>query len=421
MRDIGSCDSAIDLRRVYSGLRAASSASHAGSFAGGGATAADPDADAVAEGTDDALGAYDALAAVGCVGVGALSPHAAAAIVAKPKAKRRFMAKGFSHAPACRTSAPVLIGRPMKKGLLALFFASAEIAAAVMGGCGDNGVSGGDAGPDTTQADVKPTVDAAKDAPFDAAKTDAPPFQWPDCTSQPQGVPSKTIPDLWSDDPTTPTQVWLPGVYVTAISKGACTAGTACEFIVQQDLTYASLEAGAQHAIRAWITSSTAKYFTSLAVGDQVNALAWAFRESEGGQNELILHVDQVEPGCALKIGSGTPTPITGVALSDVDSLAAYEQIYGPLLMQIANVTGTPKQPDQTFGLGDTFYDGGANDGQIVSLSPYYMDGGAFVGLEAGVKTKFASVSGVFNEYFNPDASAVKYLELGPRASTDYP
>jgi hypothetical protein len=308
----------------------------------------------------------------------------------------------------------------MKKGLLALVVALVEVSGALAGGCGENGSTGGDSGPDATQKPDVATVDAAKDAPVDAAKTDAPGFTWPDCTSQPQNVPTKTIADLWTDDPTTPTQVWLPGVYVTAVSKGACTAGVACEFILQQDLTYASLEAGAQHAIRAWISSATSKYFTSLAVGDQVDALAWAFRESEAGQNELILHVDAVDPGCALKVGSGTPTPITGVALSDIDSYAAYEQIYGPLLMQVANVTGTPKQPSQTFGLGDTFYDGGASDGQIVSLSPYYMDGGVFVGLEAGVKTKFSAVSGVFNEYFNPDASAVKYLELGARDPSDY-
>jgi hypothetical protein len=149
--------------------------------------------------------------------------------------------------------------------------------------------------------------------------------------------------------------------------------------------------------------------------------MAWAFRETEAGQNELILHVDDVAPGCALKIGSGTPAPITGVQLGDIGSISAYEDIYGPLLVQVANVTGTPKQPNQTFGLGNTFFDGGVSDAAIISLSPYYMDGGDFVGLEAGVKTKFSSVSGVFNEYFNPDASAVKYLEIGARTQADYP
>ncbi len=304
-----------------------------------------------------------------------------------------------------------------------LFLAAAQ-AAAVASACGDSGNPGvpDSSGLDATQQpDVAQTVDAAKDAPFDAPKTDAPGFTWPDCTSQPNGVPTKAITDLWSMNPSVPVQVWLPGVYVTAISKGACTAGVACEFNLQQDLTYGSLEAGAQHAIRAWISSSTSKYFTSLAVGDQVNAMAWAFRETEAGQNELILHVDTVEPGCALKIGSGTPTPITGVQLTDIGSLDAYEQIYGPLLLEVANVTGTPKQPDQTFGLGNTFFDGGVTDAQIISLSPYYMPNGAFVGLEAGVKTKFTSVSGVFNEYFNPDASATKYLEIGARTSADYP
>jgi len=285
---------------------------------------------------------------------------------------------------------------------------------------------------DNVESDAGTTPDAQKPdsttPPFDAADTDVAVdghgddhFLWPDCTSQPNGVPTKAITDLWSANPSVPVQVWLPGVYVTAISKGACVAGVACEFILQQDLTYASLEAGAQHAIRAWISSTTSKYFTSLAVGDQVNAMAWAFREAEGGQNELILHVDAVSPGCALKIGTGTPTPITGVQLGDIGSIDAYEQIYGPLLLQVANVTGTPKQPNQTFGLGNTFFDGGASDAQIVSLSPYYMQGGVFVGLEAGVKTKFTSVSGVFNEYYNPDASATKYLELGARTQADYP
>src|SRR5678815_114677 len=106
-------------------------------------------------------------------------------------------------------------------------------------------------------------------------------------------------------------------------------------------------------------------------------------------RNELIVHVDDVSPGCALKVGSGTPTPITGVQLSDIGSLSAYEDIYGPLLLQVANVTGTPKLPNQTFGVGNSFFDGGATDASIVSLSPYYMPNGNFVGLDSGVKTKF--------------------------------
>jgi hypothetical protein len=287
--------------------------------------------------------------------------------------------------------------------------------------CGDSGVTTGkDSGVDVTQPDVAAPVDAVADT-FDAPPTDAPGFIWPDCKSQPTGVPTKTIPEIWSDNPSTPVQVWIEGVYVTAISKGACVAGVACELIVQQDHTYANLAAGAQHAIREWVTSSTSKYFDTLSVGDQVNMLAWAYRETEAGQNELILNVNLLDPGCALKIGTGTPTPITGVHLYDIGALADYEMTYGPVLLQVANVTGTPKQPDQTFGLGDTFYDGGSSDGQIISLSPYYMTGGNFVGLDSGVKTKFSSVTGVYNEYYNPDASATKYLEIGARTAADYP
>ena len=310
----------------------------------------------------------------------------------------------------------------MKKGILALFVLSAPLATYACGnnGDGDGTDSGGE--PDVIQTqDVTTTpVDAAQqEASLDAPPTDAPGFPWPDCTSQPTNVPTKAITDLWSENPTTPVQVWMNGIYVTAISSGECVAGTACEIVFQQDLTYPSLQAGAQHAIRAWITTLTSKYFTSLQVGDQVNAMAWAYREDEGGESELILHVDTIEPGCALKIGSGTPTPIAGVTLDDLGSIAAYEQTYGPLLVEVANVTGTPKQPDQTFGLGDTFYDGGADDAQIVSLSPFYMAGAVFVGFDAGVKTKFSYVSGVYDEYFNPDASAVKYLEIGTRTMSD--
>jgi len=308
----------------------------------------------------------------------------------------------------------------MKKGLLALFVGSWLFAFAACGNSG--GFTGNDSGGADTQQgmDVSSTPpDAANDTAQDAPPTDAPGFDWPDCMSQPTGVPTKTIPEIWSDNPTMPTQVWLESVYVTGISSGACTAGVACELIVQQDLTYGSLAAGAQHAIREWITTATSTYFTARAVGDQVNMLAWAYRETGAGENELILHVDTIEPGCALKIGSGTPTPITGVQLSDVDSIADYEQTYGPLLISIPSVTGTPKQPDQIFGLGDTFYDGGADDGQIVSLSPYYMAGGVFVGFDAGVKTKFTAVSGVYNEYYDPDASSTKYLVVSTRTMSD--
>jgi hypothetical protein len=262
-------------------------------------------------------------------------------------------------------------------------------------------------------------VDAGVDAPLDAPPTDAPGFVWPDCTSQPNGVPTKTIADLWNDDPSAPTQVWIPGVYVTAVSGGSCKAGTACDFFLQQDLSYASLAEAAHHGIRGWVTTNTSKYFTSLAVDQQVNVLAWAYRDTSQGQNELILHVDLVDPGCALAVGNGTAMPVTAT-LADLDQVVDYEQTYGPVLVTISDVTGTPAAPNQTFGLGNTFFDGGSNGGQIISLSPFYLPNGVFTNLTQSVKTKFTSVTGVYGIFTPPtDASVTKYLEIYPRTTAD--
>src|SRR5258707_308043 len=42
---------------------------------------------------------------------------------------------------------------------------------------------------------------------------------WPTCDSPPVGVPVKTLNEIWKDNPAQPTAAWIPGVYVTAISK----------------------------------------------------------------------------------------------------------------------------------------------------------------------------------------------------------
>ncbi len=312
---------------------------------------------------------------------------------------------------------------PVRAAFLGLTFAS--IALVSFAACGGNGaLPVDDAGtqPDVaSQPETTPVVEAGgQDSPADAPPTDAPGFNWPDCQSQPQNVPTKTIVDLWNDNPSTPTQVWIPGVYVTGISQNGCVAGTACEFFLQQDLTYPDLATGAHHGIRAWITTKTSVHFTSLAVDQQVNVLAWAYRETTGGQNELILHVDTINPGCALAVGSGTATPIAA-QLSDLDQVVDYEQTYGPLVVQIANVTGTPKQPNQSFGLGDTFWDGSVSTGQIISLSPFDLQGGVFTGLTTGQKTKFTSVAGVYGMVVQPaaDGGVTKYLEIYPRTMND--
>lgn len=267
-------------------------------------------------------------------------------------------------------------------------------------------------GPDTS---VPLTDSSVVDSPVDSHGDDH--FVWPDCTVQPNNVPTKAITDVWTDNPSMPTQVWLSGVYVTGITKSACTAGVACDIFVQQDLSYGSLQQGAHHAVKMFISAATAMYFTGIAVGDKVDAMGWAYRYTPNGNNELLLQVDQLMPGCAHKTGSGNATPV--LATIDDLTLSAAEDTLGPLFVQVNDVRGTPKAPTQTFGIGSIFWDGGPSP--FVSLSPYFLPNGAFVGLNQGVKTTFKSVAGVFaiTVPSGTDAATTKYLEIHPRAMSE--
>ena len=209
-------------------------------------------------------------------------------------------------------------------------------------------------------------------------------------------------------------------MYVTAVSRGACAANQACQIFLQQDATYANLAQGAKHGIKMFISAAASQHFTTIAVGDKVDALGYPWRYTLGGQNELLVEVNAVLPGCAHKVGTGTPTPISGVFLSDV-SVNAYENTVGPLLLKVDALIGTPGTPTETFGLGTQGFDGGADaGGEIVSLSPFFLPGGAFTGLTNGLKTKFASVTGVFGLFVPPaDGGVQKYLELYPRTMAD--
>jgi|GEM_PF-3943882 len=264
-------------------------------------------------------------------------------------------------------------------------------------------------GPDTSTS--RPDTSIA-DSSVDGHGDDH--FVWPDCTSQPVGVPTKAITDVWTDNPSQATQVWLSGVYVTGITKSACVAGVACDLYVQQDLSYGSLKQGAHHAIKMFVSAATAMYFTAVAVGDKVDAMGWAYRY---GDNELLLQVDQLMPGCAHKIGTGSVTPVP--ALLDDLTLSAAEDTVGPLVVQVTNVRGTPKAPTQTFGIGWIYWDGSPSP--FVSLSPYFLPNGAFVGLMQGQKTTFKSVSGVFAIAVpaGADAATTKYLEIHPRSMAE--
>jgi hypothetical protein len=317
----------------------------------------------------------------------------------------------------------------MRRLVLLSVLASSSIACLLAAGCGDGGEvllppvdSGSDVGT------VKDTgVDAPKDVNVVDAAPDAKPdgdgavFVWPDCNTKPVTAKSNTIPGVWTDNPNQPLETWLPGVYVTAISRGACAANQACQIFLQQDETYASLALGAKHGIKMLISAPAAQYFTTLQVGDKVDALGFAQRYTLGGQNELLVQVNSIQPGCAKKVGTGTPTPIPNVLLSDL-TVNAYENTVGPLLVKVDNVIGTPGQPGETFGLGTAQFDGGGSDAgtDIVSLSPFFLPGAVFTGLTNGQKTKFFYVSGVFGLFVPPtDGAVAKYLEIYPRTMSD--
>jgi hypothetical protein len=307
------------------------------------------------------------------------------------------------------------------------------VGAGVAIGCG-SGEGDTPAIPDAGKQDATPPVDAAPDAKKDASGgdgsvkdgsgdgSDGAVFVWPDCLTQPVTSQTRTIPQVWADNAVAPKETWISGVYVTAVSRGACTANQACQIFLQQDLTYANLAQGALHGIKMFISAAAAQYFTTIAVGDKVDALGWAWRYTLGGQNELLVEVNSVLPGCAHKTSTGTPTPVSGVFLSDL-SVNAYENTVGPLLIKVNGLIGTPGTPTETFGLGTVGFDGGADAGSaIVSLSPFFLPGGAFTGLTNGQKKTFSSVTGVFGHFVPPtDASAQKFLEIYPRTMSDVP
>ena len=228
----------------------------------------------------------------------------------------------------------------------------------------------------------------------------------------------KTIHQVWADDPSQPTHVWVPGVYVTAVSKGACQSGSACLIYVQQGLSYADVAAGSQQAIKLFVSGNTAQYFTGVKVGQQVDIDAHAWRYNLMGQDELLLQVNLQLRGCAKPVGAGDvkPAPAT---LNEL-MFTPFDQV-GPLLVQAPMVTGTPQGPTETFGLyvKGQFVDAGP--GNVVSLSPYFLPGGAFTGLSTGVSTTFTSVTGVFGTFVPSAAPGSTYREIYVRSSADYP
>ena len=243
-------------------------------------------------------------------------------------------------------------------------------------------------------------------------------FVWPTCDMQPPNSATKTINEIWQDNPAMPTHVWIPGVYVTAVSGSACVAGTACQIFVQQAETFADIAAGSQQAIKMFISANTAKYFTTIAVGDQVDASGYAWRYNVNGENELLVQVNLQLEGCAKKVGTGNPQPVT-VTLDDL-SVTSYEDTMGPLLVKVDAVSGKPGLPSETFGLHQTGVFNDAGIDTVTSLSPYMLPGGVFNGLVTGKTHDFTSVTGVFG-LFIPNGTMMKFEEIYPRADAEYP
>lgn len=293
--------------------------------------------------------------------------------------------------------------------LVVFGFAIAIVAAAACSGDGD-----------TTPPIEGGATDARKDGTaLEGAIADDTGTPWPDCLTMPATAKVRSLPEIWNDNPAKQTETWVSGVYVTAVSKGACTANEACSFFVQQDLTYASVQAAAHHGLKVFVSAATASHFVGVKVGDKVDLLGWAWRYNIDGQNELLLQINLALPGCFKNVGSGTATPVVAY-LSDF-TVGAYEQTLGPVLVDVEGVTGTPQQPGETFGLGKTgqFTEGGIQD--VTSLSPFYLPGGVFVGLPTGMKTNFTRVIGVFGLFVPPTdgGAATKYKEIYPRTMAD--
>jgi hypothetical protein len=242
---------------------------------------------------------------------------------------------------------------------------------------------------------------------------------WPTCDTQPNGSPTKTLEQIWTDNPAMFAEAWVPGVYVTAVSKNGCTANDDCQFFVQQDESYASLNAATHKSLRVAAAPSVAGYFAGIAVGDKVDLYAHAIRDTTAGKNELFFLVTPTLPGCAKVVGSGTLVPLA-VTLDDL-TVQAYEVDRGPLFVTIDTVTGRPHLPGETFALWDTGGPIGNDVTTVTSLSPYFVSNAAFTGLTAEQITDFAKVEGVFGLFYPAGNPVMKFEEIYARETADYP
>lgn len=239
---------------------------------------------------------------------------------------------------------------------------------------------------------------------------------WPTCESKPADVPEKTIHEIWLEDPAAPTETWVSGAFVTAVSGGDCKAGTACQFFVQEVPQFIDLADATQRSIKVFASASTSVHFEGVAVGDQVDLQGWAWRYDVDGQNELLLQINLQLPGCFKKVGDSVPAPVTAT-LQDL-SVVSYEIERGPVFVTLAGVSGKPHLANETFGLWTTGQIDMSPDGPT-SLSPFFLTGAAFTGLTPEKIHDFTSLTGVFGLFVPPANPLVKYKELYVRTMDD--
>jgi hypothetical protein len=260
------------------------------------------------------------------------------------------------------------------------------------------------------------------DEGFDETGDALPP--WPSCDAQPTGTATKTIPQIWTDNPATPAFDWISGSIVTAVSQGGCSAGKACQIFLEDAGGGADLASVSHHAIKLFVSAKAADRFTGIAPNDKVDVAGYAVRYTLDGQNELLVEVNDFLRGCIKKTGTGAIAPVPAT-LSDLSTVSAYESTIGPVLVTVSGVSGKPTTSSAIFGLYPTTgFDAGPDGGTtgIVSLSPYFLSGGAFTGLTLGSKNDFSTVTGVYGMFYpgSGDAgTATKYLVLYPRVMTE--
>lgn len=279
-----------------------------------------------------------------------------------------------------------------------------------------------DTGSDTGTADTGADTFVPSTDTGDAADADSGPT-WPSCDSKPTGTTTATIPALWTANPSSPTYSWVSGVIVTAVTGGGCVAGKACDIYVQEQGTETTLAGAAHKAMKVFVSDKASSHFTGIAPGDKVDLAAHAWRYTVGGQNELLLQVNDAIRGCIKKTGTGSVAAVPAT-LMDL-SVSAYET-NGPVLITLSNVTADTDAASLSKTTNAMFpTTGGFEAGTFekTSLSPFCLAGGAFTGMTTSKRYDFTSVTGVFSMYI-PGATTdagllVKILELCPRTMTD--